>query len=146
MIASSHGVDTTEIARAREYRNRGVDFALVFLPMFVLLVMAAYGLSFRVLRRIPLHNPWLAAGGILLISLFVVIVWMQAGEVWTGMVEILRLGDSHLGYREFRLPWRRHAVQVGVIGLLLFWLVALFRYRRLRAAAAARASVTTEPR
>jgi hypothetical protein len=48
-----------------------------------------------------------------------------------GAVEMIRFGDTHMSYRVDRMPWSQHRVALFLTGVILFWMIALIRYRRL---------------
>ena len=51
--------------------------------------------------------------------------------LWAGAVEMIRFGDTHASYRADRLPWSQHTLGLFVSGVIVFWAIALVRYRRL---------------
>jgi hypothetical protein len=51
------------------------------------------------------------------------------GELWSWTVEMVRVGDAHLSYRAFRMPWVRHRPALFAIGMALCWVVVWWRYR-----------------
>lgn len=43
----------------------------------------------------------------------------------------LRLGNDHLGpFRAIRIPWVQHRLELGIAGLVLFWMIAAAHYAR----------------
>ena len=49
---------------------------------------------------------------------------MLVGELWSGAVEMLRVGNGHLSYRADRIPWGQHRASLFFCGVLLFWAIA----------------------
>jgi hypothetical protein len=61
----------------------------------------------------------------------VVGLWFFAGEMWSWLVEMVRLRDMHISYRAARLPWYRFGVLVFVLGAAVYGWVG-WRGRALR--------------
>ncbi len=47
------------------------------------------------------------------------------GSQWSMFAENIRIGTGHLGSRVARLPMERYTIRVFVIGVALFWIVAV---------------------
>jgi hypothetical protein len=63
-------------------------------------------------------------------SLAVSFLGVQVGAVWSALGEIVRLSNGHFGvYRATRSPWTQHLEAVFVLGVVLFWIVALLQRR-----------------
>ena len=57
------------------------------------------------------------------------VVGMLLTDLWSSMMENIRLGNGHLSYRGARIPWQHHQPVILVFAMALFWAVAAFRYR-----------------
>ena len=54
--------------------------------------------------------------------LSLVAAWVQ---VWAFAVETIRIGNGHMSYRAFRIPWRQHRIATFAIVVLAVWLMTL---------------------
>jgi hypothetical protein len=124
LIVSTHGV-SGDVARAAALeRNLLIDLVLVLLPLVALLWGAAVFATGRVRKRFLPDEPRIAVVATLVAAAFVVGLWWFAGEMWSWVVEMMRLRDGHISYRAERLPWYRFGVPLFVLGLAIFGSVA----------------------
>ncbi len=124
-VAQAHGVSVAEVRAAAAERPRLFDAAVML--SFALLYLAA---ADRVVRWIRLRfidssvaavvtvgaAATTALGGILL------------GGVWAAGAEIVRIGNDHLSFRGFRIPWDRHTPELFTAGVALFLAVAIVEW------------------
>jgi hypothetical protein len=130
-VARIHSVTVTDVARARErIPHRGLDLP-VTAPVSVLFLFSVV----RVLRwierrfageRIPLFVT-LVGASVALSGLFTF-----AGEFWTSILQMVRVGSQHVGGRVTRLPWLQHQAEIFAGGIALFWAVQSVRWVRYR--------------
>ena len=129
VVAQLHSVGADAVERARLHRELRVDLVAVALPMACLFCFGAYALGAPLRRRFgpDEHRAFVIA------TTFAAIVasgaGVMVGEVWSWIVEMIRVDDSHLSYRALRLPWVHHRLEIFAIGLALFWLMAWLRIR-----------------
>ena len=57
------------------------------------------------------------------------LVGVMVGNLWSIVIESLRLNSWHISFRMGRIPWRHHWVVLFVWGFLIFGLLALIRSR-----------------
>lgn len=126
-IARSHGVTVTQVRQAVGYRRFSVDLA-VLLSLLVFYGLAADSAARWVLRSFPFDRQWLVVAATVMTSVVVSVGGLLLGGLWAGLVEMIRVGNDHLSYRVGRSPWSRHQMELFVGGVLLFWLIALWRY------------------
>ncbi len=127
-VSRIHTVAPDVVREFSRRRNRWFD-AMVFLALGTMYVMAAHTVAGRIARRFPV-DEWVAgAFATLALSLASAFVALSIGDTLSIAAEILRVGNGHLGYRADRLPWRQHRLFVFAVGVGLFWLLALLRYR-----------------
>ena len=63
-------------------------------------------------------------------SVAVSFLGVQLGAVSSAVGEIVRLHNGHFGvYRATRPPWGQHLPELFIVGVVLFWVVALVRRR-----------------
>jgi hypothetical protein len=129
-IVVLHSVSPDDVQRARAARDWRVDAITVFSPMLIVFCTAAIAVMDRIRRRFSPgeRTPMLVT--IAAASVVLSLAALLAGELWSWLVEIVRVGDSHLSYRAFRIPWTRHRLAIFAAGVVIFWLVAWLNRRR----------------
>ncbi len=128
-IERLHDVSDDDVQRARGHREIRVDLVTVFAPMAVCFGVVAALAAGHVRRRFSASERSPAIVATLLASVAVSVATVAIGELWSWMVEIVRVGDSHLSYRAFRLPWARHRPEIFAVGVVCYWAVAWWRFR-----------------
>jgi hypothetical protein len=128
-IATSHGVTKDEVRDAASERDWRMDFTLVNLPIALAFALFAYHLCGRVFNAIDARST--ATIAVLILSVLVSLCGVMVGEMWAGAVEIIRIGNGHLSFRTARIPWSSEREYLFTSGLLLFWLIAAFRYHNI---------------
>lgn len=132
-IANTHGVTEGQVRKSLLERPVYLDLAVV-LSFAAFFCLAASNITRRVWQRFPSEEGWIAGTvATLLASAVVSAVGVAFGEIWSGTAETIRVGNGHLSYRADRIPWGRHRLGLFVGGVVLFWLMAVFQYRRSRA-------------
>jgi len=129
-IAALHSVHIHAVLDGRERLNSQPPEGIVYLPLLVLYA----GLSFAVARRISARFNWADEKGPALIAGAVVSVCLGAvlagsGHLWGGIVEMVRMGNTHMTYRAHRLGWREMGPMVFWLGVAVFWIVLAISYR-----------------
>lgn len=131
-IVRLHDVSPDDVQRAREHREIRVDIVTVFAPMALCFGVVAWWAAARVRRRFPAGEVWPALVATLLVSIVASGAAVLVGDLWSWIVEMIRVGDGHLSYRAFRLPWSRHRLAIFAAGVVVFWGVAAWRARAAR--------------
>jgi hypothetical protein len=111
------------------HRNVAADVAIIlsFLVLYGLLGAVLVG---RILRRYPVEESWaVTLVMIALASLAFGFGGTLVGEQWSAAAENIRLRDGHLGGRFGALPWVRHEFGFFILCVVLFWGVAVARFR-----------------
>jgi len=127
-IASHHAVPATSVAEAALRRNVGVDAIVLFLPMVTFLAFVATHLWRRVYADAG-GKSWPAPAFMALASLMTSGVVILLGEVWSDVVEMVRVADTHLSMRANRVPWIGHRQTVFISALVLFGAFGWFHLR-----------------
>ena len=126
-VAKQHGVD---VALVREYRLKRdvVADSVVFLSFGVLYALVAYVLAGLVRQRFSTGEPgfWVMT---FTLAIGVSLVGVMIGELWSIVVEGVRLNSGHLSYRMSRIPFKQHWVVLFVCGIVIFGLATLARAR-----------------
>ncbi len=127
-VASHHGVDVALVRQYRLSRDVVLD-AVVIVSFGILYAVVAYYLTGLIRRRFP-PDEWVAfLIATIAMSLVATIVGVLVGDLWSLLMENLRMGSGHLSYRVDRIPWRQHWSELFVCGVLIFWLVGAVRSR-----------------
>jgi hypothetical protein len=129
VVAHTHGVTAAEVVDARSRIAHKGLYPAINLPMAVLFVLTALYIIRRVQRRFSDSEILPAAMAVLLASVVVSGLFVLLGELWEATVLMIRVWNHHVGGRALRLPWQQHRGEIFVLGVLLFWIVALIRYR-----------------
>jgi hypothetical protein len=128
-IGKSHNVPPRELAKFFGRRSLTIDVA-VSLPFVLLYGVLAGMLIGKLRRRYPPEDGWTVAFAMIIVSsLAFGVGGMMLGEQWSILVESIRIGNGHLSYRADRLPWARHQIGFFVLCVVLFWGVAVVRFR-----------------
>jgi len=126
-VAQTHGVTLSAVAEARRQLDRTAWDSAVHLPLIAVYLAAALLLPVRIRRRFP--DEKVAAGVATLFGSVVIAgVFVVLGQLWHGLVEMIRLGTTHMSYRAVRLGWRDSSEEVFVLALLMFWCAVLVSY------------------
>ena len=138
VVADVHSVDVSDVARARaRIPERGLDLP-VTLPVATMFVFCVLFVLRRVERRFTDERLpvaiCLVAGCVVLPGLF---LWV--GELWTSVLQMIRVGSQHVGGRVQRLPWVQHQQQIFTVGVGLFWIIVALRRTRWRLSSAKQA-------
>jgi len=132
-IASHHGIRADEIADAIGRRDGGLD-AVVLLFFVALYGWVATGAARGLVERFPQDEPWPAAVGTAVAAVFASAAAVIVGGLGSMLVEMVRLGDTHLSYRAGRLPWQQHWLSLFLGGVMTFcFIAAVVRWRDRRA-------------
>jgi hypothetical protein len=129
IVGSNHGVTDEQIRWHLAHRRPELDLAVI-LSFIALYAWAAILIVRRVCRRNADQQEtlsWLVM--ITYTSVIASAVGVLLGEVWSDLMENIRVGNGHLSYRSERIPWSHHRLEIFVGGVFLFWLLAAFHHR-----------------
>jgi hypothetical protein len=124
LIASTHRVTVADLERLQpQLADRGFDFP-VTIPITLLF---AYSLA-RFKRWIESrfgNDEWMAWGAATLFASIVIpAVVLAIGCAWAGVVEVVRLGNEHIGQRaRFDGLRGNFLIMVGV-GIVMVWIAS----------------------
>lgn len=108
-IVRDHRVTRADIDAVAESRTLWVDIVFVGIPMAVLLALAADRLFEHVLSGGTEDERQFRLLGLVAFVPVTSLVGLLIAQLWSWVVEMIRLGDGHISYRAFRLPASRHA-------------------------------------
>jgi len=137
VVARTHSVSVSDVARAQnQIPERGLNLP-VNVPVGVLFILAVLGVVGRIERRFADEAlPTIVT--LVVASVALSAVFVLVGELWTSVLQMIRVGSQHVGGRVARLPWKRHEPQIFVIGIVTFWIVFSLRRTFARKAIGAR--------
>ncbi len=128
-IEENHAVTAEQVQAARPQRTLAYD-AGVWLSFLLLYLVGAAAACRWVARRFVASPSPVHAAFIGLASVAVSFLGVQVGTMWSMLAEIVRLQNGHHGaFRASRSPWAQHLDAMFVLGVVLFWFVALLRQR-----------------
>jgi hypothetical protein len=109
IVGSDHDVTEEQVRRSLAHRRVDLDLAVI-LSFAVVYAWAADFIARRISRRHADRRDT-SAWAVMTVYTSVIAgaVGALAAEVWSGLVESVRLGTGHLRYRAERIPWNHHA-------------------------------------
>ena len=129
-VAKHHSVDVAIVRQYSVDRDLFVDI-VVIVSFGILYVVVVYVFTTRISNQFPPGEPgfWLMT---LTMAIGVSLVAVLMGNLWSIVIEGVRLNSGHLSYRMNRIPFRSHWAVFFVSGFVIFVLAALGRisYRR----------------
>ena len=128
-VSDQHGVSVDDVARAVGRRRAWLD-VMVILAFAAIYIAVAYQVAARVLRGALADSVVLATGTAVLTSMALAGAGVLAGDVWSMLIESIRVGNGHMSYRVARVPWRNHPWPIFVTGAALFLVIAAVRWKR----------------
>ena len=127
-IADAHGVTPKQVRAALLIRPISLD-ASVFVSFAAFYALAVNFLLRRVVRQFS-DDGWPTVAVVMIVlSLLTSLVGLGLGEIWAIAAETIRIGSGHLSNRVGRVPWVQNRDYIFAVGVLLFWAIALLRYR-----------------
>ena len=124
-IMRQHSASRAEIAGLTGVRELWIDAVVVFLPMAVLLSFASRFVVKRVVAGYDAEDRWVARVMLAVLAPVAAAVGVALTQLWAWDVEMIRIGDGHLGYRVFQIPVFRHELMFWLFALALFSAVAV---------------------
>ena len=129
ILYTTHDVAPAALADARQQLGRNRWDAAVHLPPIALYLVTAVLSTSWIRRRFPSEEKVAAIFATLFGSLILAIVFVAFGHLWAGVVEMIRVGNTHMSYRAERLGWREHSEEIFAAAVLLFWCAVIVSYR-----------------
>jgi hypothetical protein len=130
-IEDHHGVTADQVRVARGRRSPAFDVAVAFLfvPFYSLVVAVVCRGLYRRFSPEDGHARWIASG---LASVALAVLGAQCLRLWGAVWEVIRVGNGHMTSirAASQTVWiKQHPGADIVAGVLLFWLIALIRFR-----------------
>src|SRR5262249_43791141 len=126
-VANQHGVAVGLVSQYRLERDVVAD-SVVVLSFGVLYAMVAYVFAGQIRKRFSSGEPgfWVLT---LTLAVGVSLVGVMIGNLWSIVIEGVRLNSGHLSYRMDRIPFRDHWAVLFLCGIVIFGLATLVRAR-----------------
>lgn len=129
-IAEVHKVSSDQIANVRsQLANRGWDLS-VTLPVLVFYVVVARIAQRRLNREFRESGVAARMIATLVVSIAVSVVVVIVGGLWSGISEIVRVGNEHLSFRASRIGRAARAPVWFVLTMVGFWVAAAWSAKR----------------
>ena len=132
-IASRHGVTVPQVHAALGNRNTLSDF-IVVASFYLVYVYGAARVAGWLVRSLDFDARWPVVVATLVASVPMSLAGVLSGALWSGVIEMIRIGNDHLSYRAERIPWDRHWTAILLACAGTFTLTAFVEYRRHRRA------------
>jgi predicted PurR-regulated permease PerM len=101
----------------------------VHIPLATVFPLVVFATVRRLRRRFTRDEKLATAVTALFLALLIGVSVVMVGNFWEGMVNMVRLGTTHMSYRAARIGWREHTPLVFITSALLFLLFVLLSYR-----------------
>ena len=126
-VARHHNVDDAVVRQYSVERDVIADSAVV-LTFAVLYALVAYAFAGRICRQYSAAEPgfWVMT---LTLALGISLVGLMIGNLWSIVIEGIRLNSGHISYRMDRIPFRQHWGALFMCGFVTFVLATLLRAR-----------------
>jgi hypothetical protein len=121
LIADGHRVRPAQVRDALMRRPPAFDLA-VFISFFVLYAWIVHLLARWMIAAFGLERLRSVLVVTLLASGPIGIAGLMSGGLWSSFFEMIRIGNTHMSYRVFRVPWGQHTVGLFAACLGVFWL------------------------
>jgi hypothetical protein len=122
LIGSTHSVTIADLERVRpRLADRGVDLP-VTIPIALLFAFVLARFTHWIANRFEPNEwtPWIAAT--LFASVVIPLVVLAVGAAWAGLVEIVRLGNEHIGQRARFDGLRTNFLIMLAAGIITIWI------------------------
>jgi hypothetical protein len=128
-LATHHGVTVAQVRDSVYYRRTSVD--VLILTSFIALYLVAANAMVRWLSQSAFFEVaglrWAATS---VAACGAAVVGLVLFGFYFAAFEMIRIGNTHMSYRAWRHPWVQHTGEFLVGGVILFVLLAVYRYAR----------------
>jgi hypothetical protein len=100
-----------------------------YIPLTVLYVAIVWRVTALLSRSTFADTPWLITLVTLVAAALSGGIGTLAGEIYAILIEVIRVGDGHLGDRTAFIPYIQHEFATFIVGVLLFMAASLIRLR-----------------
>jgi hypothetical protein len=100
---------------------------LVTVPVLMFYILIAWASLRTVDREFRDSSTAARLIGTVAVSIAVALVVVVVGGLWSGVSEIIRVGNEHLSFRASRIAWPARAPVWFVLTMAPFWVIAARR-------------------
>jgi hypothetical protein len=126
-VAVHHGVSIEDVRRALGYRRLSVD--LVILASFGTFYVFVCGVIARwIFRAVPVDRMFVRAFATIIGAGTAATAALFSFGLYSSLIEMLRIGNTHMSYRVGRSPWAGHRIHLLIGAVMLFAMVAAYRH------------------
>jgi hypothetical protein len=123
-IANHHAIRLQDIAAARPLlANRGLDLPVTIPVLLLYGLLAPWGVQ-RVRSRFADDEPVARGVALLVVSMGIGAAIVVTGGLWSGVVEIIRVGNEHLANRAALIAWPARAPTFFTMSVIGFWILS----------------------
>jgi hypothetical protein len=127
-VAADHQVAVTQVRAALEYRSMRYE-ASVVLSFLLLFVFVSSRITRQIVSALPPSKPWFAAFALFVLAVPLGGVAVLSANLWSGLAQMIRLGNDHISYRVGRALLPRYQLEVFLACAVVFWMTSAVRYR-----------------
>ena len=128
-LANHHSVTVAQVRDALLYRRASVD--VLILTLFVAFYTVAANAIARWIADSALAEAWVVRWVATAVAGFgAAATGLVLFAQWAATFEMIRIGNTHMSYRVGRSPWFEHRGELLIGGVVLFVLLAAYRYSR----------------
>jgi len=128
VLANAHKVSIAAVSAAREQLVRTSFDLPVHIPLVAFYLAAVLLASRRIRHRFASDEKTAIAITSVFVGVGIGVVVVVLGHLWDGIIEMLRVGNTHMSYRAERLGFREHTAKVFGGAIVLFWCAVLAAY------------------
>jgi hypothetical protein len=128
VIAANRGLTVADVIETRKGLSEWRWDSLVHLPLITTYIIAMIAIVQRIHRRFTADEWGAAVVATLATSLALGVSILVIGHLWHGLIEMIRVGNTHMSYRAFRLGWRQYSLHVFLMVVLSCWAMVLASY------------------
>jgi hypothetical protein len=129
LLSKAHEVSTADVSVAREQLARNSFDAPVHIPLIAFYLAVVPCAARRIRRRFSGDERIAVAVTSVFVGVGIGVVIVVLGHLWDGVIEMLRVGNTHMSYRAERLGFREHTAKVFGGTVVLFWCAVLADYQ-----------------
>jgi hypothetical protein len=127
-IAATHGIAVSAVLKARKQLDQPRFELVLFWPMGLIYLVCTWTGVEWLRRRFADDERRAAIAACAIASVMTCCTSLTLGEVSGEVIQMIRVGNTHLSYRALRVDWaHQHRAALLIAGIVVFWVVAMFR-------------------